>query len=97
MASSKVQMDEGGEGRETNQTKNPLRWKKEQIYSSIVTSWKFGSLSWFLQRINTILPITIYSKRKWTTKMEIDSWTLFHRIDTNRFPFCRLDPKMAQT
>ena len=21
-------------------------------------------------------------------KPEIDSWTLFHRIDTNRFPFC---------
>ena len=22
-------------------------------------------------------------------KLEIDSWTLFHRIDTNHFPFCR--------
>ena len=24
-------------------------------------------------------------------KPEIDSWTLFHGIDTNRFPFCRFD------
>ena len=24
-------------------------------------------------------------------KLEIDSWTLFHQLDTSRFPFCRFD------
>ena len=27
----------------------------------------------------------------WFDKPEIDSWTLFHRIDTNSFPVCRFD------